>query len=279
MQVLDVFIMILKPTKWDILVSIGLTLLLIFLFVNGNHASPREARYDETVEYVNKKIDDRVLSSQTWYMNQKLDELNTSDSTDNLPWNVSDNQADAVSYTLRHDQPAKQDIENIIKQFDKWLKDNRYTKKEVATFKIQLYKPHKSELDRVNFELNKMRTEFSNRARERIKILKAEQEATEISRANSIAATASANASLAAKWSSIAAEQSMSQQTSASQIYSSQSQSATSKPSVPVQSSFVEPSEQSSVSSDRNDSSSENDTPPSSVNELPTDDSFSESTP
>ncbi|MBD1490994.1 hypothetical protein [Weissella confusa] len=279
MQVLDVFIMILRQKKWDILVSIGLMLLLIFLFVNGNHASPREARYDETVEYVNKRIDDRVLSSQTWYMNQKLDELNARDSTDDLPWNVADNQADAFSYTLRHDQPAKQDIENMIKQFDKWLKDNRYTKKEVATFKIQLYKPHKSELDRVNFELNKMRTEFSNRAHERIKALKAEQEATEISRANSIAATASANASLAAEWSSVAAERAMSQQTSTSEIYSSQSQSAISKSSVPALSSVVDSSEQSSASSEQNDSSSESDTPSSNVNELPTDDSSSETTP
>lgn len=264
----------------DLIVTIILLALLSFLFVNGNHASPREARYDDAVEYVNKKIDDRVLSSQAWYMNQKLDGLSASDSTDDLPWNVADNQADAVNYTLRHDQPAKQDIDNMVKQLNKWLKDNRYTKKEVATFKIQLYKPHKSEIDRVNFELNEMQTEFSNRAHERIKVLKAEQEATEVSRANSIAATASANASLAAEWSSIAAEQSMSQPTSASQIYSSQSQSVASRPNVPVQSSVVGSSEQSSVSSEQNDSSSENDTPPSSVNELPTDDdSFSEATP
>lgn len=191
-------------SKLDKIIAGVLTVLLILLFVNGNHVSPKERIYEDKVNQVNTLIYNRVLSSQTWFVKHRSSELPLGTTRSNLPWHVAKTPKQAYEFVMSVDVPAQKQIQIYVDDFHKWEKLNKYSSEDVKQYKAKLYVLTDNQKENYQLQLNQLRMEYkkavNHRLKELDKITKA-KEASEIAAqryAESIAASISEQASITA---------------------------------------------------------------------------------
>ncbi|CCF29821.1 hypothetical protein D0504_02070 [Weissella confusa] len=203
--------MILKKgmmARVDLVISLLLALALIVLFINGDHTSPRERIYEEKVNQTNALIYNRVLYSQQWFVENKPSQITLGMQNGDLPWNVSKTPAKAYESTVSLDTNARKQINKYVNDFHKWEKGNDYSPSEVRHYKAKLYSLTADQKDDYQLRLNQLRVQYKkavdSRFKELDKIAKA-KEASEIASqryAESVAASISEQANIAASISS-----------------------------------------------------------------------------
>lgn len=190
--------------KLDKIIAGVLAVLLVLLFINGNHVSPRERIYEDKVNQVNEMIYNRVLSSQAWFVKHRSSELPLGTTQSTLPWHVAKNPKQAYEFVMSADVPARTQIQIHVADFHKWEKANKYSSEDVKQYKAKLYVLTNNQKDNFQLQLNQLRVEYkkavNRRLKELDKIAKA-KEASELASqryAESVAASISEQASVAA---------------------------------------------------------------------------------
>ncbi|WP_270764158.1 hypothetical protein [Weissella confusa] len=190
-------------SKLDKIIAGVLAILLILLFVNGNHVSPKERMYEDKVNQVNTQIYNRVLSSQAWFVKHRSSELPLGTTRNNLPWEVAKTPKEAYEFVMSVDVPAQKQIQIYVADFHKWEKPNKYSPEDVKRYKTKLYVLTENQKENYQLQLNQLRMEYkkavNNRLKELDKIAKA-KEASEVASqryAESVAASISQQASIA----------------------------------------------------------------------------------
>ena len=190
--------------KVDLVISLLLALALTFLFINGDHISPRERLYEEKVNQTNTLIYDRVLYSQQWSVERKPSRITIGTQRENLPWQVAKTPKEAYESTISLDSSARERINQYANDFHKWEKMNDYSSSEVKHYKAKLYVLTADQKEDYQLRLNQLRVQYKkavdSRFKELDKIAKA-KEASEIASqryAESVAASISEQANIAA---------------------------------------------------------------------------------
>lgn len=191
-------------SKLDKIFAGVLAVLLILLIVNGNHVSPKERIYEDKVNQVNTLIYNRVISSQTWFVKHRSSELPLGTTRSNLPWHVAKTPKEAYEFVMSVDVPAQKQIQIYVDDFHKWKKLNKYSPEDVKQYKAKLYVLTDNQKENYQLQLNQLRLEYKRAVNDRLKeldkIAKA-KEASEIASqryAESVAASISEQANIAA---------------------------------------------------------------------------------
>lgn len=225
--------------KFDVVLAVILALLLIVLFMNGNHVSPRERRYEDKVNQVNTLIYTRVMQSQEFFVILRPKEIPMGTDRDNLPWQVAETPKQAYDYVMTSDPMAKKQIDLYVADFHKWEVTNKYTQQEIKESKAKLNVLTDEQQDQYQFKLNQLREQYKTAVDKRFteleKIAKAKEASLAASqRAVAVAESISIQASIAAKLSvsssiasSTAAQTSVSSATEVSQVTPDTSNSST----------------------------------------------------
>jgi hypothetical protein len=225
--------------KVDVVLAIIMALSLVILFMNGNHISPRERRYEEKVNQVNALIYTRVMQSQEFFVGRRPDEIPMGTERDNLPWQVAETPKQAYDYVMTSDPVAKQQIGVYVADFHKWEVTNKYTQQEIKESKAKLNVLTDEQQAQYQFKLNQLREQYKTAVDKRFteleKIAKANEASLAASqRAVAVAESISIQASIAAKLSvsssiasSTATQTSVSSATEVSQVTPNTSNSST----------------------------------------------------
>ncbi|MDR3190083.1 MAG: hypothetical protein LBT80_02615 [Lactobacillaceae bacterium] len=195
-----------KKNNLKLIIDLFLTAIVVgagvFLWINGDHIPPRQARYMAQVQTVNTDIDNTMLRSLSWLANRAVVHMQYDDDPQQIVDKYTGDYKSNLAIIQKDDPQAMTVINNQLARFTQFTKINKYTKKELRAFGVKM--PYQDPTEKIRFQdgIRQLKIKIAQEAKQKHAELlekKASDDKAEAERQASLAESQAVAASIAAE--------------------------------------------------------------------------------